>query len=87
MAGWVTSPTLEDRIHCVAFVVSCTELNIDSKRCFQKLKNLQPQMNERGIENIISIKMNIVGMCYIFIVTCNVLYGNIMVKVALIKNP
>ncbi|XP_033754654.1 interferon-induced protein 44-like [Pecten maximus] len=47
--GFVKNPTLSDRIHCVAFVVDASTVDIMSEKVLRRIKVMQARMNQEGI--------------------------------------
>jgi len=46
--GWIQSPTLADKIHCVVFVVDGSTVDVMSGNVLERIKRLQECMNEKG---------------------------------------
>ncbi|XP_045161383.1 interferon-induced protein 44-like [Mercenaria mercenaria] len=47
--GFVDKPTLEDKVHCVVFVMDSTTLEVTPAKIIQKIKSFQTLMNQKGI--------------------------------------
>lgn len=48
IAGFVKAPKLKDRIHCVAFVLDASSVDVMSEKMLEKIRKLQTAMNQRG---------------------------------------
>jgi len=46
--GWIQSPTLADKIHCVVFVVDGSTIDVMSEKVLARINRLQEIMNEKG---------------------------------------
>ena len=46
--GFVERPRLKDKIHCAAFVVDASSIEVMSDKVTQRLKELQTRMNQKG---------------------------------------
>ncbi|XP_060584187.1 interferon-induced protein 44-like [Ruditapes philippinarum] len=47
--GYISKPTLEDKVHCVVFVLDSTTLEVLPAKILQKMKSFQTLMNQKGI--------------------------------------
>ncbi|XP_053391224.1 interferon-induced protein 44-like [Mercenaria mercenaria] len=47
--GFIAKPTLEDKVHCVVFVLDSTTLEVTPTKIIQKMKSFQTLMNQKGI--------------------------------------
>ncbi|KAK3580670.1 hypothetical protein CHS0354_017948 [Potamilus streckersoni] len=47
--GFNSSPALKDKIHCVAFVIDGSTVDLIAKPILEKIKSMQTRMNQRGI--------------------------------------
>ncbi|XP_053399729.1 interferon-induced protein 44-like [Mercenaria mercenaria] len=47
--GFIVKPTLEDKVHCVVFVLDSTTLEVTPTKIIQKMKSFQTFMNQKGI--------------------------------------
>ncbi|XP_053376755.1 interferon-induced protein 44-like [Mercenaria mercenaria] len=47
--GFIAKPTLEDKVHCVVFVMDSTTLEVTPTKIIQKMKSFQTLMNQKGI--------------------------------------
>jgi hypothetical protein len=47
--GYISKPTLEDKMHCVVFVLDSTTLEVLPAKILQKMKSFQTLMNQKGI--------------------------------------
>lgn len=50
--GFVSIPSLKDKIHIVVIVMDATSIDIFPPAIVEKLKVLQAKVNQRGINNI-----------------------------------
>lgn len=50
--GFITSPSLRDRIHCVAYVLDSSSINILSSKMVEKLKRVQKEVLNCGIQQV-----------------------------------
>jgi len=48
-AGFVPSPQLSDKIHCVVFVLDGSTADVMPEKVIEKMKTLQNRMNQRGM--------------------------------------
>ena len=46
--GYIKNPELENKIHCVAFVIDGSTTDVMSNNILQKIKDLQIRLNQRG---------------------------------------
>ncbi|XP_069123067.1 interferon-induced protein 44-like isoform X2 [Argopecten irradians] len=51
--GYVKYPKLSDKIHCVAFVVDGSTVDIVPEKVLEMIKNMQMRMNEKGIPQVV----------------------------------
>ncbi|XP_069125502.1 interferon-induced protein 44-like [Argopecten irradians] len=51
--GFVKGPGLGDRIHCVAFVVDSSTVDVISEKVLERIKNMQTKMNQRSIPQVV----------------------------------
>uniref|UniRef100_K1Q7G6 Interferon-induced protein 44-like protein n=1 Tax=Magallana gigas TaxID=29159 RepID=K1Q7G6_MAGGI len=51
--GFIKAPKLKDRIHCVAFVLDASSVDIMSEHMLEKIKKLQTAMNQRGLPQVV----------------------------------
>lgn len=45
---FINNPNLENKIHCVAFVIDSSSVEVMSDSILGKMKDLQVRMNQRG---------------------------------------
>ena len=45
---FINNPNLENKIHCVAFVIDSSSVEVMSDKILGKMKDLQVRMNQRG---------------------------------------
>ena len=46
--GYIKNPDLENKIHCVAFVIDSSTTEVMPQNFVQRIKDLQIHMNQRG---------------------------------------
>eukprot|EP00105_Crassostrea_gigas_P030109 XP_011452310.1 PREDICTED: interferon-induced protein 44-like [Crassostrea gigas] len=51
--GFIRNPRLGDRIHCVAFVVDGSTIDVIPEKILKQLKAMQSQMNKRNIPQVV----------------------------------
>ncbi|XP_078309374.1 interferon-induced protein 44-like isoform X2 [Crassostrea virginica] len=51
--GYIKNPELENKIHCVAFVIDGSTTDVMSNNILQKIKDLQISLNQRGLPQIV----------------------------------
>ncbi|XP_069123056.1 interferon-induced protein 44-like isoform X2 [Argopecten irradians] len=51
--GFVKKPTLSDKIHCVAFVVDGSTVDVSPEKVLERIKAMQIRMNQRGIPQVV----------------------------------
>uniref|UniRef100_K1QZM8 Interferon-induced protein 44-like protein n=1 Tax=Magallana gigas TaxID=29159 RepID=K1QZM8_MAGGI len=51
--GFIRKPRLGDRIHCVAFVVDGSTIDVIPEKILKQMKAMQSQMNQRNIPQVI----------------------------------
>ncbi|XP_062574898.1 interferon-induced protein 44-like [Saccostrea cucullata] len=51
--GFIKAPKLKDQIHCVAFVIDASTVDVMSEKILEKIRNLQTPMNQRGIPQVV----------------------------------
>ncbi|KAL4224203.1 Interferon-induced protein 44-like [Mactra antiquata] len=51
--GFISKPTLEEKIHCVVFVLDSTTVEVLPDKIIQKMKSFQTLMNQKGIPQAI----------------------------------
>ncbi|XP_033754699.1 interferon-induced protein 44-like [Pecten maximus] len=51
--GFVKSPMLTDKIHCVAFVVDGSTVDVIPEKVMERVKAMQVRMNQRGIPQVV----------------------------------
>ncbi|XP_076099527.1 interferon-induced protein 44-like [Mytilus galloprovincialis] len=51
--GFVVSPSLSDKIHCVIFVLDGSIVDVIPEKVIERMKNLQLRMNQRGIPQVV----------------------------------
>ncbi|XP_052103654.1 interferon-induced protein 44-like [Mytilus californianus] len=51
--GFVASPHLSEKIHCVVFVLDGSTVDVMAEKVIERLKNLQMRMNQRGIPQVV----------------------------------
>ncbi|XP_050406201.1 interferon-induced protein 44-like isoform X2 [Patella vulgata] len=51
--GYIKTPTVNDKIHCVAFVIDSTSVDVMNESILSKFKLVQKLANERGIPQVI----------------------------------
>jgi hypothetical protein len=47
--GYISKPTLEDKVHCAVFVLDSTTLDVLPAKILQKMKSFQTLMKKKGI--------------------------------------
>ncbi|XP_078309352.1 interferon-induced protein 44-like [Crassostrea virginica] len=50
---FINNPNLNNKIHCVAFVIDSSSVEVMSDSVLEKMKDLQVRMNQRGIPQIV----------------------------------
>lgn len=53
--GFIESPELKDKIHCVAFVVDGSTIELIPEKTREQLKDLQSLMNRKGIPQVVYV--------------------------------
>lgn len=48
ITGFVTTPQLADKIHCVVFVIDGSTVDVMPEKVIEKMKGFQIHMNQRG---------------------------------------
>ncbi|XP_019922004.3 interferon-induced protein 44 [Magallana gigas] len=51
--GFIKAPKLKDRIHCVAFVLDASSVDVMSEKMLEKIRELQTAMNQRGLPQVV----------------------------------
>lgn len=46
--GYIKNPDLKDKIHCVAFVIDGSTVDVMPDKVLKHMKDLQARMNHRG---------------------------------------
>ncbi|OWF39884.1 interferon-induced protein 44-like [Mizuhopecten yessoensis] len=60
--GFVKNPTLSDSIHCVAFVLDASTVDVFPEKVMEHIKTTQAQVNQRGIPRAVLLT-NIDRIC------------------------
>ncbi|CAC5404512.1 Interferon-induced protein 44-like [Mytilus coruscus] len=47
--GFITSPQLSDKIHCVAFVMDSSTVDVLPEKVLERIKSLQTRLNQKGM--------------------------------------
>jgi len=47
--GFIGSPQLTDKIHCVAFVIDCSTVDVIPEKVLERIKSLQTRLNQKGM--------------------------------------
>ncbi|CAC5368437.1 unnamed protein product [Mytilus coruscus] len=53
ITGFVATPQLADKIHCVVFVIDGSTVDVMPEKVIEKMKGFQIHMNQRGIPQIV----------------------------------
>lgn len=51
--GYIKDPGLKDKIHCVAFVIDGSTVDVMSEKVQKQMKDLQVRMNHRGLPQVV----------------------------------
>ncbi|CAC5394351.1 unnamed protein product [Mytilus coruscus] len=51
--GFVTSPTLSDKIHCVLFVIDGSTVDVIPEKVVERIKSFQSRINQRGVPQVV----------------------------------
>lgn len=51
--GYKQSPKVADKIHCVAFVVDASTVDVMPEKVLERMKTLQARMNQRGVPQVV----------------------------------
>ncbi|XP_071161983.1 interferon-induced protein 44-like [Mytilus edulis] len=51
--GFVASPHLSEKIHCVVFVIDGSTVDVIPEKVIEKMKTLQSRMNQRGVPQVV----------------------------------
>ncbi|XP_052677100.1 interferon-induced protein 44-like [Crassostrea angulata] len=51
--GYIKDPNLKDKIHCVAFVIDGSTVDVMSDKVQKRMKDLQVRMNHRGLPQVV----------------------------------
>eukprot|EP00105_Crassostrea_gigas_P032065 XP_011454941.1 PREDICTED: interferon-induced protein 44-like [Crassostrea gigas] len=51
--GYIKDPNLKDKIHCVAFVIDGSTVDVMSDKVQKQMKDLQVRMNHRGLPQVV----------------------------------
>lgn len=51
--GFISKPTVDDKVHCVVFVVDGTTLDVLSEKILQKIKSFQAIIIQKGIPQVL----------------------------------
>lgn len=51
--GYIKDPKLKDKIHCVAFVIDGSTVDVMSDKVQKQMKDLQVRMNHRGLPQVV----------------------------------
>ncbi|XP_062610137.1 interferon-induced protein 44-like [Saccostrea cucullata] len=51
--GFIKAPKLKDQMHCVAFVVDASTVDVMSDKMLEKIRKFQTHMNQRGIPQVV----------------------------------
>ncbi|XP_055996052.1 interferon-induced protein 44-like [Ostrea edulis] len=51
--GFLKAPKLKDQIHCVAFVLDASTVDVLSEKMLKQMRKLQDPMNQRGIPQVV----------------------------------
>ncbi|XP_033753557.1 interferon-induced protein 44-like [Pecten maximus] len=60
--GFIKNPTLSDKIHCVAFILDASSVDVLPQKVMERFKSLQTRMNQRGIPQAVLLT-NIDKIC------------------------
>ena len=63
--GYIKHPDLENKIHCVAFVIDGSTVDVMPDKVLKQIKDLQIRMNQRGKLKIGRQKSNVTLLVYI----------------------
>jgi hypothetical protein len=47
--GFIASSQLTDKIHCVAFVIDCSTVDVIPDKVLERIKGLQTRLNQKGM--------------------------------------
>ncbi|XP_060580067.1 interferon-induced protein 44-like [Ruditapes philippinarum] len=53
--GFVASPTLNHKIHCVCFIMDGTTVSVMSEKMLEKIKALQSKVRQKGLSQVVLI--------------------------------
>ncbi|CAG2189890.1 unnamed protein product [Mytilus edulis] len=65
--GFITSPQLSDKIHCVAFVMDSSTVDVLPEKVLERIKSLQTRLNQKGSaldQSRQSMSYNDRGICF-----------------------
>ncbi|CAG2189892.1 unnamed protein product [Mytilus edulis] len=51
--GFKTSPQLSDKIHCVAFVMDSSTVDVLPEKVLERIKSLQTRLNQKGVPQVV----------------------------------
>ncbi|XP_033728204.1 interferon-induced protein 44-like [Pecten maximus] len=51
--GFVKTPAFSDKIHCVAFVIDASTIDVIPEKVWERIKAMQPRMNYKGIPQVV----------------------------------
>ncbi|XP_033754690.1 interferon-induced protein 44-like [Pecten maximus] len=51
--GFLKHPTLSDKIHCVAFVLDVSTVDVIPEKVLERIKAMQVRMNQRGVPQVV----------------------------------
>ncbi|VDI11098.1 Hypothetical predicted protein [Mytilus galloprovincialis] len=51
--GFITSPQLSDKIHCVAFVMDSSTVDVLPEKVLERIKSLQTRLNQKGVPQVV----------------------------------
>ena len=63
--GYIKDPDLENKIHCVAFAIDGSNVDVMPDKVLKQIKDLQIRMNQRGKLKIGRQKSNVTLPVYI----------------------
>ncbi|XP_045177399.2 interferon-induced protein 44-like isoform X2 [Mercenaria mercenaria] len=55
ISGFISSPTLNQKIHCVCFIIDGSTATVMSERMLEKIKSLQTKVRQKGISQVVLV--------------------------------
>ncbi|XP_045177429.2 interferon-induced protein 44-like [Mercenaria mercenaria] len=55
ISGFISKPTLNDKIHCVCFIIDGSTATVMSEKMLEKIKSLQTKVRQKGLSQVVLV--------------------------------